>query len=56
MDDFDATVWKWSEYQGKRHALPFDVHGYQFHYNAAAFRERGLDPDKPPATWQEWLE
>jgi hypothetical protein len=44
VDDFDATVWKWSVYKGKRHALPFDVHGYQFHYNAAAVREGRARP------------
>jgi len=55
-EDFDATVWKSSEYKGKRYALPFDIHGYQFYYNASAVREGGLDPEKPPVTWQEWQE
>jgi sn-glycerol 3-phosphate transport system substrate-binding protein len=26
------------------------------YYNEAAFKEVGLDPDHPPATWQEWVD
>ena len=26
------------------------------YYNVAAFTDAGLDPDKPPATWGEWLD
>src|SRR5581483_8387241 len=55
-EDFDPTVWKASEYKGKRYTIPMDIHGYQLIWNEAAVREGGVDTTKPPATWQDWQE
>ncbi len=55
-EDFDPTVWKASEYKGKRYTIPMDIHGYQLIWNEAAVREGGADTTKPPATWQDWQE
>lgn len=55
-DDFDPTVWKASEYRGKRYSLPFDIHGYMLLSSASLVRELGVDPAKPPATWPAWQE
>lgn len=35
--------------------LPDQVNGVCLFYNKAHFREAGLDPDQPPATWEEFL-
>ena len=35
-----------SRFRTRRHCL---------YYNIAAFKEAGLDPDHPPATWTDWL-
>ena len=53
-EDFDPTVWRASEYKGKRYTIPIDIHGYHLIWNEAAVREGGVDPSKPPATWQDW--
>jgi multiple sugar transport system substrate-binding protein len=53
-EDFDSTVWKASEYTGKRYTIPMDIHGYHLIWNEAFVREGGVDTAKPPATWQDW--
>ena len=39
--------------QGKTWGIPFQRSTIVMYYNKDAFREAGLDPDKPPATWDE---
>ena len=55
-EDFDPTVWKASDYKGKRYTIPIDVHGYHLIWNEPMVRDGGLDPGKPPATWTDWQE
>jgi multiple sugar transport system substrate-binding protein len=38
---------------GRIYGLPSDVYANGLHYNRALFKEAGLDPDKPPTTWDE---
>jgi sn-glycerol 3-phosphate transport system substrate-binding protein len=38
------------------YGVPFQNSTPILYYNEAAFREVGLDPDHPPATWQEWVD
>lgn len=38
---------------GKMWAVPIAAHGQALHYNRTLFRHAGLDPDRPPATWDE---
>lgn len=45
----DATVFK-----GKHYAVPMTFTPILMYYNKKLFKDAGLDPDKPPATWQEW--
>jgi multiple sugar transport system substrate-binding protein len=54
-DGFFSGAWDSNVYQGKTWGVPlnFDV-WEQLYYNADLFRAAGLDPDKPPTTWQEW--
>ena len=39
--------------QGKTWGIPFQRSTIVMYYNRDAFREAGLDPDNPPATWEE---
>jgi multiple sugar transport system substrate-binding protein len=38
---------------GKVIALPTAAYAQALHYNRKLFRQAGLDPDKPPTTWDE---
>src|SRR5260370_22425715 len=40
-------------YNGKFYAVPFQRSTPVMYYNKDAFAEAGLDPEKPPVTWQE---
>jgi ABC-type glycerol-3-phosphate transport system substrate-binding protein len=40
---------------GKLYGLPRHAGGYLLYYNSDLFREAGLDPSKPPKTWNELL-
>jgi sn-glycerol 3-phosphate transport system substrate-binding protein len=41
---------------GHVYGVPFQNSTPVLYYNEAAFRDAGLDPDHPPATWAEWEE
>jgi multiple sugar transport system permease protein len=51
--DFYPACWKEAVYQGKVYAIPDTTDDRALYYNRACFREAGLDPDKPPRTWEE---
>lgn len=40
---------------GKIYGVPFQNSTPLIYYNTQAFKEAGLDPDHPPATWAEWI-
>jgi len=42
--------------QGHVYGVPFQNSTPLLFYNAQAFKDAGLDPDKPPVTWQDWLD
>jgi ABC-type glycerol-3-phosphate transport system substrate-binding protein len=51
---FNATVAKAGRAEdGKMWAVPIAAYGQALHYNRTLFKQAGLDPDKPPATWDE---
>jgi multiple sugar transport system substrate-binding protein len=57
-DRFDTTIffpslWGEMRWGGKIFALPIYSGSYAFFYNKRLFREAGLDPEKPPKTWDE---
>ncbi|MCB9419490.1 MAG: sugar ABC transporter substrate-binding protein [Ardenticatenaceae bacterium] len=43
------------QYQDRLYALPSDFMSMVLFYNKNLFIEAGLDPDKPPANWDEFL-
>ncbi|NUK30254.1 ABC transporter substrate-binding protein [Parageobacillus sp. VR-IP] len=45
---YNATL-----YKGDPYALPFNTDTRILFYNKDAFKEAGLDPEKPPQTWEE---
>jgi ABC-type glycerol-3-phosphate transport system substrate-binding protein len=38
---------------GKMWAVPIAAYGQALHYNRTLFKQAGLDPDKPPTTWDD---
>jgi multiple sugar transport system substrate-binding protein len=49
---FDA-LWGEMTWEGHTFAIPTGTGSEGFYWNKAHFREAGLDPDRPPQTWQE---
>jgi len=45
-----------SQTGGKTWGIPFQRSTIVLYYNKDAFKEAGLDPNKPPATWKEMAE
>lgn len=43
------------QHNGKIHAMPGDYMTMVLFYNTELFKAAGLDPDKPPKTWNEFL-
>ncbi len=39
--------------QGKIEMVPIAAYGQALHYNRSLFKEAGLDPDRPPTSWDE---
>ncbi len=46
---------KLMKHNGKIHAMPGDYMTMVLFYNTNMFKEAGLDPNKPPKTWDEFL-
>jgi sn-glycerol 3-phosphate transport system substrate-binding protein len=40
---------------GKVYGIPYQNSTPLMYYSVAAFQDAGLDPDKPPQTWADWL-
>ncbi|WP_223701381.1 ABC transporter substrate-binding protein [Sutcliffiella deserti] len=52
-EQFYPHLWDMVETDGKTFAVPFTTDTRVLFYNKKAFEEVGLDPDSPPATWEE---
>jgi multiple sugar transport system substrate-binding protein len=48
-----AVVAEGQDQSGKIEMMPISAYGQALHYNRALFTAAGLDPDKPPTTWDE---
>ncbi|MCC6956234.1 MAG: ABC transporter substrate-binding protein, partial [Anaerolineales bacterium] len=55
-DDFVKTAWEGTQVDGKRYAIPLDLHPLGLYYNVDFFEKAGLDPNKPPTNKEEFLE
>jgi multiple sugar transport system substrate-binding protein len=53
LNDFYPSLLEYSRYQGKLQSLPVSTNNLALFYNKDLFRRAGLDPEKPPRTWNE---
>jgi len=54
--DFEPAVLNYYKYQDKLQSMPWNASSSIFYYNKDAFKEAGLDPEKPPVTFSEITE
>jgi multiple sugar transport system substrate-binding protein len=52
-DQFYEFAWNQTLYEGKTYGIPFETDVTVLFWNKNAFKEAGLDPEKPPTTWAE---
>lgn len=52
-DDFYPGPWASATWEGKQYGIPFETNTLVLFYNVDMFEKAGLDPDKPPTTWEE---
>ncbi len=52
-EDFYPAAWNEAVYKKHVYAIPTDIDDRVLYYNKRVFREAGLDPNKPPRTWEE---
>ncbi len=50
-EDYDPTVWEFTQYQGNQYTVPLDIHCHAMLYNKKLLGDAGL---KVPTTLQEW--
>lgn len=55
-EDYYQPCWAEASYKGKVYAIPNSTDDRFLFYNKTLFREAGLDPNRPPATWSELLD
>jgi multiple sugar transport system substrate-binding protein len=55
-EDFIPASLRQCRFNGRLYAMPFLIDCYALLWNKQAFREAGLDPDRPPATLEELSE
>ncbi len=53
LDSFYPTLMQNGRTGGKTWGIPFQRSTIVMYYNKDAFKAAGLDPDKPPATWDQ---
>lgn len=53
VKDFYPSQLEYSRYGGKTLALPMTTNNLALFYNKDLFKAAGLDPDRPPKTWDE---
>ena len=56
VSDFYPAFMANSQVDGKTYSIPFQRSTIVLYYNKEAFKEVGLDPEKPPQNWDELVE
>ncbi len=51
--DYYRACWQEAVYKGHVYAIPSGTDDRALFYNKTLFREAGLDPNRPPRTWEE---
>ncbi|GAA4964960.1 ABC transporter substrate-binding protein [Actinoplanes utahensis] len=52
---FSPPVWQAGVYRDRRYGIPLDVHPLGLFWNKSVLERAGLDPEKPPATGDDYL-
>jgi len=52
-EDYYEACWEEASYQGRVFAIPYNTDDRALFYNRELFRRHGLDPSRPPRTWDE---
>ncbi|MDR2480476.1 MAG: extracellular solute-binding protein [Treponema sp.] len=55
LSDFYPNILDGFKISGKVYGIPLYISPYVLYYNKDIFKKAGLDPDKPPATYDEML-
>ena len=53
IDDFYPMLTNYDMMDGNRYGLPFTTNNMQLIWNKDLFSKAGMDPEKPPKTWEE---
>jgi sn-glycerol 3-phosphate transport system substrate-binding protein len=53
LEDFEPRALVYYALEGQLQAMPFNLSGPVLYYDRNAFRDAGLDPDRPPVTLEE---
>jgi ABC-type glycerol-3-phosphate transport system substrate-binding protein len=56
LGQWDQSALEVCKYKGKIYCLPDYANPLALLYNTVHYKEAGLDPNKPPATWAEFLD
>lgn len=56
MDQFWPALALNATEQGVVYGVPFQNSTALLYYSVQAFEKAGLDPEKPPVTWQDWVD
>lgn len=54
--EYYPACWSEAIYRDKLFAVPYSTDDRGLYWNKALFRKAGLDPERPPRTWDELLE
>jgi multiple sugar transport system substrate-binding protein len=50
---FWPFTWEQTKFEGQTYGIPYETDVRVLYWNKNAFKEVGLDPEKPPTTWEE---
>ena len=53
VDNWLGDLPKYGNIEGRQISLPYFSNNLYLHYNKKLFKDAGLDPEKPPQTWDE---
>lgn len=53
LSSLEPNIAKYYTFEGKQYSMPFNTSNPILYYNKDLFEKAGLDPNKPPATYEE---
>ncbi|WP_409348572.1 ABC transporter substrate-binding protein [Paenibacillus phyllosphaerae] len=56
LADLEPNIANYYTFDGKQYSMPFNTSNPILYYNKTLFKNAGLDPEKPPATFEEVAE